>query len=691
MKTNKYILFAMSLLTLGTTSCSDFLDEDNKVGETADLTYGTKTGVEGLLAASYSYTRGWYGKEAGLGLSEMGTDLFYYGYDNKQKSLCSYTFDATALENNVANNPSLDHYWEMFNSAVDVTNNAIKYIGESTQLGNRQGQYTAEALFLRAFYHFHMVNIWGAIPYKTEPAVKQDLNPVRTPENIVYGGILQDLDQSIAMFEAANYKIKTEGRANYWAARALKARVLLYAASWLQGQLHQSIGGNPTYSSMDQNALYQAAINEADAVMGASDYASLYPNYQDMWYMENESYTTNKEALFGVTYSADLKTTVNCIPKRHRTSDGKQMDYNSLITRTGYSRGGSAMLLMFVSMWNNGATDVGNNKVNNTTAFIRPNTSANFELPSKLTGAKVSVVEKYSPYGRGFTRYLPSLRLWQLLEEHRATDQRVEATLLDHYDVASPDLYGNAPQYPEMQQDTLIYYCYEDGNSAAGQAKQAWAKNKYRIQFAAGGDIPVYTSMDPATALPTEAAKAVSDVYGDKRYNSYKVGGWCSFPGIKKFLDFYKGGINTEYPCHDISNRDAIVIRLPEMYLIKAEAQVALGQPGNAMTTINALRSVRAKAGTDNTLSGNADLDIVLNERAIELCGEQMRWFDLKRTGKLYDYVIKYNAQASPAIKADVTKKKFLYRPIPQNELDAAQNFTTEVGSTTGFWQNPGW
>ena len=180
-------------------------------------------------------------------------------------------------------------------------------------------------------------------------------------------------------------------------------------------------------------------------------------------------------------------------------------------------------------------------------------------------------------------------------------------------------------------------------------------------------------------------------MYGDKRYNSYKVGGWCSFPGIKKFLDFYKGGINTEYPCHDISNRDAIVIRLPEMYLIKAEAQVALGQPGNAMTTINELRKVRAKTGTDNTLSGNADLDIVLNERAIELCGEQMRWFDLKRTGKLYDYVIKYNAQASPAIKADVTKKKFLYRPIPQNELDAAQNFTTEVGSTTGFWQNPGW
>ena len=376
--------------------------------------------------------------------------------------------------------------------------------------------------------------------------------------------------------------------------------------------------------------------------------------------MENEAYTMNHEALFGITYSEDLKTNVNCIPKRYRLDTGNPMDYNSLITRTGYSRGGSAMLLMFVSMWNNGATDVGNNKVNNTTLFIRPNTTANFQLPSKSTGNQVSVVQKYSPYGRGFTRYLPSLRLWQLLEEHRATDQRTEATLLDHYDVASPDLYGNSTFYPEMQQDTLIYYCPLDGNSPEGQAKQAWAKNKYRIQFASGGDIPVYTSSDPATAKPTEAAKATSDVYGDKRYNSYKIGGWCSFPGIKKFLDLYKGNINLDYPCHDISNRDAIVLRLPEMYLIKAEAQLGQGNASGAMATINALRSVRAKAGTDNTLSGNATLDIILNERAIELCGEQMRWFDLKRTGKLYEYVKKYNAQASPNISADGSGTKYL-------------------------------
>src|SRR5574344_1542325 len=93
MKTKIYMILAASLL-MGVTSCSDFLDEDNKVGDTADLTYSTKSGVDGLVASCYSFARGWDGKEAGLGRSEMGTDLFYYGYDNKQKSLTSYNIAA---------------------------------------------------------------------------------------------------------------------------------------------------------------------------------------------------------------------------------------------------------------------------------------------------------------------------------------------------------------------------------------------------------------------------------------------------------------------------------------------------------------------------------------------------------------------------------------------------------------------
>lgn len=103
-----------------------------------------------------------------------------------------------------------------------------------------------------------------------------------------------------------------------------------------------------------------------------------------------------------------------------------------------------------------------------------------------------------------------------------------------------------------------------------------------------------------------------------------------------------------------------------------------------AMSTINELRQVRAKAGQDNTLSGTATLETVLKERAIELCGEQQRWFDLKRTKTLVSRVKAYNAQASASVK-----DYHLLRPIPQAQMDAVTNLSTTSGQ--GFWQNTGY
>jgi len=672
MKKIVYILLAASSLMLSTTSCADFLEEDNKVGQTADLSYATSSGIQGLVSSCYSFARGWYGKEAGLGLSEMGTDLFYYGYDNKQKSLNSYNIAAQSLDDNSSDNACLDHYWELFYSAVDVCNNALYYIPKNTVISETlHSQYMGEAYFLRAFYYLHMVSIWGPIPYNSEPITAIVTDPTRVSEEVIYSNILSDLDNSIAAFEAANYKVKTDGRANYWAARALKARTLLYAASWLG---KNSITTNKNYSGKDLYALAQA---ESEAVIG-SGVASFYTNYADTWSMTNEDITKNKESIWGVSYSSDIATTVNCIPYRYKKdTSGNKLSYNSLITRTGYTRGGSAMLLMFVSMWNNGATDLGGDGKE---VFVRVGTTTTSHfVKNTVTGTSVDVSSTYSPYGRGFTRYLPSLYLWNLLEEHRATDQRTAATLLDAYTIA-PGLEGSSTKYKSMK-DTAIYYCHLDGNSAEGKAKQAWAKNRYRIQFMNGGDIPVYTSSDPATAKPTEAAKVTSDVYGDGRYNSYKIAGWCSYPGIKKFLD---NVYDPNYPTWDISSRDAVVLRLAEMYLIKAECQLYTANGTAAMETINALRQVRAISGKNNSLSGTATLETVLQERAIELCGEQQRWFDLKRTHTLVDHVKKYNAQGAGQIK-----ENHYLRPIPQSQIDAVTNFSSTSGQ--GFWQNAGY
>jgi len=705
------MIMVASAFGLGTTSCTDFLEEDNKAGETADLVYNTKTGVDGLVYSAYSYARGWWGKEPAVGLSEMGSDLFYYGYDNKQKSLLSYDltqeslgFSSTGGTDAVNNNPCLDQYWELFYAGVDVCNNVMKYVPTSSALSDVQKEgYLADAYFLRALYYSQMVAMWGPIPYNAEPVTSINTAPVREPEAVIYGHILDDLKVAMEKYKAANIMKQSAatgtGRAHYYSAEALYARVALYAASWLGANSVNGYGN-----------LYQEALTAATDVINNSG-AKFYSRFSDTFSMTNEEASKNTENLFAVHYNNVLSSgRDNCVP--FRFADNGEGQFNSLLTRKGYSsNGGSADLLMYVSLWNNGADDLGGSGQTSKSVFWR--VAANkTTIKSVETGEDIEVGKYYSPYGRGFTRYLPSLYLWQILDEVKETDQRYNGVLLTSYRIPKA-LAKNAKNYPKMSEQEFkdyeeayaedgnyfngggiaILYSLLDGNSAEGQALQAEAKDKYRLQFAYGGDIPVYTSGNPATALPTEGGKAKSDVYGDARYKSEKIEGRRSYPGIKKFLD---DQYEVAYPTYDISHRDIMVLRLAEMYLIKAEAELATG--GNALATINQLRAARAISGKDNSISGTVTIETILKERALELCGEYQRWFDLKRTHTLLDHVKKYNAQASGNIAI-----KHYYRPIPLYELESVTNRTTAAVQqdangvlqyTTageGMWQNPGY
>ena len=711
------MLLVAAAISSGTTSCSDFLEEENKTGETADLAYNTKTGIDGLLYSAYSYTRGWWGKEPSLGLSEMGSDLFYSGYDNKQKKLVSYDFTSESLgfsstsgTDMVNNNTCLDQYWELFYAGIDVTNNLIKYAATSIALSDSQKEiYTAEGLFLRALYYSQMVALWGPIPYNSVAINSANTAPVRLPEAVVYKNILDDLKSSMEKFKAQNVMKQADasgtGHASYYSAEALYARVALYAASWLGATSVEGYGN-----------LYTEALNAATDVINNSG-AAFYSRFSDTFSMRNEE--NNQESLFRVHYGNTLASgRDNCVP--YRFAENGTGQFNSLLTRKGYSsNGGSADLLMYVSLWNNGCGDLGGNGQDTKNIFFRI-AAGKTTIKSQKTGKAVELGAYYSPYGRGFTRYLPSLYLWKTLDEVKATDQRYNATLLLSYN-CHPDLVENtgvAKNYPEMKNNTdyisyedaytqdgnyfnggvpAIVYSLLDGDSPEGQALQAEAKNKYRLQFAYGGDIPVYTSGDMTKAIPTTTAKATSDVYGDARYNDVKISGERSFPGIKKFLDDV---YEEAYPTYDISHRDIMVLRLAEMYLIKAEAEMQTG--GDAIGTLNKLRAARAISGKDNSIQAvygesSVTIETILRERAIELVGEYQRWFDLKRTHTLISHIKAYNAQGS----ANIALKHY-YRPIPLSELETVTNRSSETvtqddngvlrytATSDGMWQNPG-
>jgi hypothetical protein len=114
--------------------------------------------------------------------------------------------------------------------------------------------------------------------------------------------------------------------------------------------------------------------------------------------------------------------------------------------------------------------------------------------------------------------------------------------------------------------------------------------------------------------------------------------------------------------------RDMVIMRSGEAYLIAAEAYL---KSSNAPTAAQRLTTLRARAGiTVPVLQGQVNIDFILDERARELAGETNRWMDLKRTGKLLERAKLYNPHVA---FNNALKPYHMLRPIPQNEIDNTQ------------------
>jgi hypothetical protein len=121
-------------------------------------------------------------------------------------------------------------------------------------------------------------------------------------------------------------------------------------------------------------------------------------------------------------------------------------------------------------------------------------------------------------------------------------------------------------------------------------------------------------------------------------------------------------------------NNNIVLIRLAEMYLIRAEARAQQGKltgANGAVADLNVLRT-RAKAPA---VSVTAQADVLLaveRERVYELAFEGQRWYDLVRTAR---------AQAVMSAFSPNWNSRYEVWPIPQREIQ--QN--------TSLKQNPGY
>lgn len=249
------------------------------------------------------------------------------------------------------------------------------------------------------------------------------------------------------------------------------------------------------------------------------------------------------------------------------------------------------------------------------------------------------------------TKMKPTMRLYNLLSAD-ANDKRFAGTFMQElYGVVATgkcSFYSYFKKYDTRNDlEVLMYY------PKPGQAQ---------------ADVDAWKAINPAKRSATTIKFPGTNNWEKNDLDK-------DYPCIKKFSD-PDAPFNTT-----ASRRDIFLARLAETYLIRAEAYIKMG--AKQTEAKNDINVVRTRAGAATINESEATIDYILDERAREFAGEYNRWYDLKRTGKLVQYVSAYNPDvpSEANMKGSDGQYKVL-RPIPQDAIGL--NSATVV-------QNPGY
>lgn len=236
MKSNRIKYFAILLsLCFGCflISCSDFLDADDLDDQISiEAVFRTKADTEKFLANIYRYMRtdnGWSNESVWTAISDE-LDVTYQDYGPNYINNGSMT----------AANPHND-FWGSYYKGIRSANFFMLHVDKNPELTDElKLQYKAEARFLRAFFYFALFRQYGPVVLLDDNIIPSDAPveefsiPRRSVSEVV-SYIEAELDSTLAMNilpEKFKEQASTEyGRITAGACRALKSRLLLYAAS----------------------------------------------------------------------------------------------------------------------------------------------------------------------------------------------------------------------------------------------------------------------------------------------------------------------------------------------------------------------------------------------------------------------------------------------------------------------------
>jgi starch-binding outer membrane protein, SusD/RagB family len=150
-------------------------------------------------------------------------------------------------------NPTLgSEFWTPIYNYIFITNSAIEGLTNTVSLtGDVKQQLLGEAYFMRAFFYFYLVNLFGDVPLVISTDYKPNSLLGRSSKSEVYLKIIEDLTVAKNLLSGdylngllKNYSSSAAAerlRPTKWAASALLSRVYLYNGDYANAEIESSI------------------------------------------------------------------------------------------------------------------------------------------------------------------------------------------------------------------------------------------------------------------------------------------------------------------------------------------------------------------------------------------------------------------------------------------------------------------
>lgn len=247
-------------------SCTKFLDEQDQSNFTSDNYFTNATQAESSVNSAYYGIESIYSGNYGFagGLAPWLMLEFATGYANTELGEAVENRWVRTLTNS-SDNQEGAVWWNQSYLGIANANLAIAKIPGVTMDETEKNQLLGQARFLRAFYYYNLVRIFGKIPLITAPVDlnSPDMYPSQTTEDEVYNIIVEDLKVA----ESSGLPdTDATGKVSLGAVKSLLASVYLTMAG---------------YPLQKGNEYYQLAADKAHEVIASNDY-SLFTSYDDL-------------------------------------------------------------------------------------------------------------------------------------------------------------------------------------------------------------------------------------------------------------------------------------------------------------------------------------------------------------------------------------------------------------------------